>query len=224
MRARHTGVTCINSATDSATSTDSTGISRPLVPRLVPRRKCCPVTVARISPGRPDTATTARKPAQTTLCIATVRQVSDPKDDPVRRGLVEILKHSSVTLDGAGMRELLPILQKFLADLNQAGSGDKALTYWLANLADGQIRAVLGSGPAAPSVDLVFPPNVTFTASGGLAMTPAGMFGNARATAVPLPADIVRSRRELSPPATLITPRRCCWRSSPGCLPSRGRS
>lgn len=113
-------------------------------------------------------------------------------DDPVRRGLVEVLKHSSVTLDEAGMRELLPILQKFFADLNQAGPGDRTLVYWLANLADGRIRAVLGSGPAAPSVNLVFPANVTVTASGGLTMAPMGMFGNATTT-VPLPADTIRA-------------------------------
>ena len=89
------------------------------------------------------------------------------------------------------MRELLPILQNFLADLNQAGSGDKARVYWLANLADGRIRAMLGSGPTAPSADFVFPPNATVTASGSLAMAPVAMFGNA-ATTVPLPADIVR--------------------------------
>ena len=92
--------------------------------------------------------------------------MSDVNDDPIRRRLVEILKHSSVTLDEAGMRDLMPILQKFLADLNQASPIDRALVYWLANLADGRIRAVLGSGPAAPSVDLVFPANVTVTVAG----------------------------------------------------------
>jgi hypothetical protein len=117
--------------------------------------------------------------------------VSDVNHDPARRGLIEILKHSSVTLDEIGMRELLPILQKFLADLNQAGLGDKALVYWLANLADGRIRAVLGLGTAAPSVDLVSLANATITASGGLTMAPMGMFGNA-ATAIPLPADTIR--------------------------------
>jgi hypothetical protein len=55
--------------------------------------------------------------------------VSDVNDDPIRSGLVEILKHSPVTLDEAGMRDLLPILQKFLADLNQAGPSGRALVY-----------------------------------------------------------------------------------------------
>ena len=113
-------------------------------------------------------------------------------DDPVvQRELVEILKHSSIILDNAGMRELKPILQKFFADLHQAGPGDRALVYRLANLADGRIRAVLGSGPAALSVDFVFPTNATVTASGGLTMAPMGMFGNA-ITTVPLPADTIR--------------------------------
>lgn len=67
------------------------------------------------------------------------------------------------------MRELLPILQKFLADLNQAGPSDRTLVYWLANLTDGRIRAVLGSRPA-----------------------PTGMFGNTTTT-VALPADTIRA-------------------------------
>jgi hypothetical protein len=58
------------------------------------------------------------------------------------------------------MLELKPILQKFLADLHQVGPGDRALVYRLANLADGRIRAVLGSGPAALSVDFEFPANL----------------------------------------------------------------
>jgi hypothetical protein len=97
-------------------------------------------------------------------------RTSDVNDDPARRRLVEILKYSSVTLDEAGMRELLPILQKFLADLNQASPVERALAYRLANLADGRIRQMLGSGLAASSIDIVFPANVTITASGGLTM------------------------------------------------------
>jgi hypothetical protein len=117
--------------------------------------------------------------------------VSDLNDDPVRSGLVEILKLSSVTLHEAGVRELL-VLQKFLADLNQAGPGDTALVYWLANLADGRVRAMLGSRPAVPPVDLGFPANMAVTASGGLTMRRMGMLGNATTT-VPLPADTIRA-------------------------------
>jgi hypothetical protein len=117
--------------------------------------------------------------------------VSDVNGDPVQRELVEILKHSSIILADAGMLELKPILQRFLADLHQVGPGDRALVYRLANLADGRIRAVLGSGPAALSVDFLFSANATVTASGGLTMAPMGMFGNT-ITTVPLPADTIR--------------------------------
>jgi hypothetical protein len=51
---------------------------------------------------------------------------------------------------------------------------------------------VLGSGPAAPNLNVVFPANVIVTASGGLMMAPMGMFGKA-ATTVPLPADTIRA-------------------------------
>lgn len=90
-------------------------------------------------------------------------------DDLARTELVRPLMRSSVTLDEAGMRELLPILQKFLTELNQASPGDRPLAYRLASLADGRIRAALGSEPAAQSIDLLFPAS----------------------TAVPLPADTI---------------------------------
>ena len=118
--------------------------------------------------------------------------MSDVNDDPAQRELVEILKHSSIIAGDARMLELKPILQKFLADLHQAGPSDRALVYRLAKLADGRIRAVLGSGPAALSVDFVFPANATVTVSGGLTMAPMGMFGTA-ITTVPLPADTIRA-------------------------------
>jgi len=44
--------------------------------------------------------------------------VSDVNAGSVPKGLVEILRHSSVSLDETRRREALPILQKFLADLN----------------------------------------------------------------------------------------------------------
>jgi hypothetical protein len=75
-------------------------------------------------------------------------------DDRAQRGLTEIFKHSSVTLDEAGMRELLPILQRFLTDLNHASPPGKSFVYRLANLADGQMGAVLGLGPTARTVHL----------------------------------------------------------------------
>lgn len=118
--------------------------------------------------------------------------MSDVNDDSAQRELVEVLKHSSIVLDDPGWRELKPILQKFLVDLHQAGPRDRALVYRLANLADGRIRAVLGSGPAALNVDFVFSANATVTASGGLTMAPTAMFGNT-ITAVPLPADTIRA-------------------------------
>ena len=117
--------------------------------------------------------------------------MSDASGDPVQRELVEILKHSSIVLGDAGMLELKPILRKFFVDLHEVGPGDRALVYRLAKLADGRIRAVLGSGPAALSFDFVFPANVTVTASGGLSIAPMGMFSNTIAT-VPFPADTIR--------------------------------
>ena len=85
------------------------------------------------------------------------------------------------------MREMLPILRNFLADLNGSSPVERALVYRLANLADGRIRAFLEVGLTlgAPSIDIVFPANLTVTLSGGT-------FGNSSST-VPLPADTIRT-------------------------------
>ena len=60
-------------------------------------------------------------------------------------------------LGEARTQELQAIAQKYLADLHYVSPLDSALVYRLANIADGRIRAVLGSGPFAPNVDVVFP-------------------------------------------------------------------
>ena len=52
MRPRRTAATCTDSTKDSAGRTDSTGISRPLVPRLVPRQKRRLATVRTVFPTR----------------------------------------------------------------------------------------------------------------------------------------------------------------------------
>lgn len=91
------------------------------------------------------------------------------------------------------MRELLALLRRFVAEVNEAGTGDKSLVYWLASLGDDRVRAALRLEPAAARrFELMFP--AAITVSGSVAMPPMGMGGNA-AAAVPLPADTITASK-----------------------------
>jgi hypothetical protein len=117
----------------------------------------------------------------------------DALSDLARRFLREIFTHGLVTLDEAGMQELLPVIRKVVTDIGRAGPGERALVCRLVSLAEGQITAILGLGPAVRNPNVMFP--AAITVSGSLAMAPMGMHGNA--TVVTLPDEQIAGTPDL---------------------------